>query len=334
MTHIKNHPVLITGGAGYIGNHTLLELRARGWPLTVIDNLSTGRRNLVPDDVPFVEGDAGDIPLVREALRRYKCKAVIHFAGSIINPESFDVPLDYYANNTSASRNLLEACVAEGVENFIFSSSASVYGEAEFLPIPETAPLRPASPYGTSKLMTEWMLRDAADAHGLTYAALRYFNVAGADAEGRSGQVGPATHLIKIATETVVGSRDGMSIFGDDYDTPDGTCIRDYIHVSDLAEAHADTLEYLVAGGESSIINCGYGHGYSVKEVLDVVEEISGKSLGAAVTPRRRGDVAALVADNSKILKTLPWRPKRDDLHEIVRSAIAWEKLQKNTRAA
>ena len=324
--------VLLTGGAGYIGSHTLFALQAKGWSVVVIDNLSTGRRDLVPADVPFIEGDIADISLVRNCLQQYGCTSVIHFAGSIINPESFDVPLNYYANNTSASRNLLEACIAEKIENFIFSSSASVYGEAEFLPIPESAPLRPGSPYGKSKLMTEWMLQDAAAAYGLTYAALRYFNVAGAD--GRSGQVGPATHLIKIATETAVGIRDSMSIFGDDYETPDGTCIRDYIHVCDLADAHVDALEYLVAKEESLLVNCGYGHGYSVREVIDIVEEIAGKSLGVTITPRRQGDVSALVADNAKILKTLPWKPKRDDLRKIVQSAIDWEKLQKKNRAA
>ncbi len=327
----KKFPILITGGAGYIGSHTMLELRARGWPVIVVDNLSTGRRGLVPNDVPFVEGDVADVRLICETLRHHNCNSVIHFAGSIINPESFDKPLEYFANNTSASRTLLEACVHEKVETFIFSSSASVYGDAKTLPIAESASLSPASPYGASKLMTEWMLRDIAAAAGMRYVAMRYFNVAGADAQGRSGQVGPATHLIKIAAEAALGLRDTLEIFGDDYDTPDGTCIRDYIHVSDVAEAHVDTLDYLVAGGKSSIINCGYGHGFSVKEVLDMVEEISGRPHGATVGPRRRGDVAALVADNSKILKTLPWQPKRDDLYEIIQSAITWEKLQKNT---
>jgi UDP-glucose 4-epimerase len=325
--------ILISGGAGYIGSHTLLALCAKGLSVVVVDDLSTGRRSLVPNGVPFVEGNIANIDLVRETIRTHHCKSVIHFAGSIINPESFDVPLSYYGNNTSASRDLMEACAAEGIENFIFSSSAAVYGEPDVLPIPEHAPLQPSSPYGTSKIMTEWMLRDIAAAHEMKYVALRYFNVAGADAEGRSGQVGPATHLIKIATETVVGTREGMSIFGDDYDTPDGTCIRDYIHISDLADAHAGALEYLANGGESLVINCGYGHGYSVREVIDVVEEIAGRSLGVTVTPRRRGDVSALVADNAKIIKSLNWQPKHDDLHEIIRSAIAWEMSEKSTPA-
>lgn len=324
----KKSSILITGGAGYIGSHTMLELRARGWPVIVVDNLSTGRRALVPDDVPFVEGDVADIKLIRETLRRYGCKSVLHFAGSIINPESFDKPLEYYANNTSSSRNLLEACVGEEVKTFIFSSSASVYGEAKTLPISETAPTAPTSPYGASKLMTEWMLRDIAAAAGMRYVAMRYFNVAGADAGGRSGQVGPATHLIKIATETALGVRNKLAIFGDDYDTPDGTCIRDYIHVCDLAIAHADAVSYLADGGETLIVNCGYGHGYSVRDVIEVVENLTKKSLASTIAPRRRGDVSALVADNAKILDVLPWRPKFDDLHLIVSSALDWEKLQ------
>jgi len=321
-------PILITGGAGYIGSHTLLALRADGWPAVVIDDLSTGWRALVPDDVPFVEGDVANTALVRETLRRHGCKSVIHFAGSIINPESFEKPLEYYANNTSASRNLLEACAAENVGHFIFSSSAAVYGDAETFPIPEDAPTRPVSPYGASKLMTEWMVRDAAAVSGMSHVSLRYFNVAGADEDGRAGQVGPATHLIKIAAEAAAGRRDAMSIFGDDYDTPDGTCIRDYIYVGDLADAHVAALRHLVKGGANLTVNCGYGHGFSVREVLDVVERVAGRPLNITVGPRRRGDVAALVADNREIQRVLPWSPAHDDLEFIIRTALNWELAQ------
>ena len=291
-----------------------------------MDNLSTGKRPLVPDDVAFIEGDVGDTVLVREILRDHGCRAVMHFAGSIINPESFEIPLQYYANNTSASRNLIEACIGEGVRHFVFSSSAAVYGDPDTLPISETAATDPISPYGRSKLMTEWMLTDAAAVSPMTFAMLRYFNVAGADPEGRSGQVGPPTHLIKIATEAALGHRDGMSIFGDDYDTADGTCIRDYIHVSDLADAHVLALEHLMNGAESLSLNCGYGHGYSVRQVIAAVERVAGVSLNTAIAPRRQGDAATLVADNGKILSSLPWKPNHDDLEFMIQTALDWER--------
>lgn len=320
--------VLVTGGAGYIGSHVAWALHDAGRRAIVLDDLSAGRRELAPADAPFIEGDAGDIELVRGVLAKEGCGCVIHFAGSIVNPESFEKPLEYYANNVTTGRNLLEACAAEGVGVFVFSSSAAVYGEAPTLPIPEQAPLRPNSPYGKSKLMFEWMLEDVAAATGMAYAALRYFNVAGADPKGRSGQVGPATHLIKIAAEAAAGKRDGMTIFGDDYETPDGTCIRDYLHVSDLAQAHVAALEHLAGGGAPLTVNCGYGHGFSVLEVLDTVARVAGKALDIRAGPRRRGDVPALVADNRAILEVLKWRPRYDDLEFMVRTALDWERRQ------
>lgn len=323
------YSVLVTGGAGYIGSHTTLALQAAGHDVVVIDNLSTGDRNLVAEGVSFIEGDVADTRLVRRVLREHRVGAVIHFAGSIVNPESFEQPLAYYANNTSASRNLLEACVAEGVETFLFSSSASVYGEVERLPIDETDPTNPASPYGASKLMTEWMLRDIGAAHNLQWGALRYFNVAGADAALRAGQVGPATHLIKIAVEVAVGARKGMEIFGDDYGTPDGTCIRDYVHVSDLADAHVAALEHLQTGQSELILNCGYGHGYSVHDIIEAVERVSGQPLNARVAERRIGDTSKLVADNRRILRTLDWAPKFNTIDTIISSALAWEQKRR-----
>ena len=325
---------LVTGGAGYIGSHTVLALLGRGLQPVVIDDLSTGRRSLVPGDVPFVEGDAGDIDLVRRTLREHGCRSVIHFAGSIINPESFDKPLDYYANNVSVSRNLLEARAAENIGAFIFSSSAAVYGDAETAPIPEGAALAPVSPYGETKLVTEWMVRRVADATGMRFAALRYFNVAGADAQGRSGQVGPATHLIKIAAEAATGTRPGVTIFGDDYDTPDGTCIRDYIHVTDIAAAHADALQHLIKGGDSLTLNCGYGEGYSVRQVLDMVNEILDDPISIEPGPRRIGDVGTLIADAGRIGEMLDWTPRHGDLRTMIESAIAWERKLRNERAA
>ena len=329
-----NRPVLITGGAGYIGSHTVLALMDRGLEPVVIDDLSTGRRDLVPDGVPFVEGDAGDIDLVRKTLREHGCGSVVHFAGSIVNLESFEKPLDYFVNNVSVSRNLLEACKAENIETFIFSSSAAVYGDAETVPIPEDAPLAPVSPYGETKLVTEWMVRRVAAATGMRFAALRYFNVAGADAEGRSGQVGPATHLIKIAAEAASGVRSGVTIFGGDYDTPDGTCIRDYIHVTDIAAAHADALEHLIRDGDSMVLNCGYGEGYSVRQVLDMVNEIIDDPISIDTGPRRIGDVDKLVADAGRIGKALGWTPRHGDLRTMIESAIAWERKLQTERAA
>ena len=330
----RNTSVLVTGGAGFIGSHTVITLMDRGLEAVVIDDLSTGRRDLVPGGVPFVEGDAGDTDLVRRTLREHGCGAVIHFAGSIVNPESFEKPLDYYANNVSASRNLLEACTAEGIGAFIFSSSAAVYGDAETVPIPEDAALAPVSPYGETKLVTEWMVRDVAAATGMGYAALRYFNVAGADADGRSGQVGPATHLIKIAAEAATDARPGVTIFGDDFATPDGTCIRDYIHVTDIAAAHADALDHLQNGGGNLTLNCGYGEGYSVRQVLDMVNEILDDPIAIDTGPRRIGDVGNLVADASLIGKQLDWKPTSGNLRTIIESALDWEQRLQGERTA
>ena len=334
MTDRSNRPILVTGGAGYIGSHTVLALMDRGLSPVVIDNLTTGRRNLVPGGVPFVEGDAGDIGLVREIVRQHGCGAVLHFAGSIVNPESFEKPLDYYANNVSVSRNLLEACVAETIGAFIFSSSAAVYGDPKKVPIPEDAALAPVSPYGKTKLVTEWMVRDVTAATGMGFAALRYFNVAGADADGRSGQVGPATHLVKIAAEVATGGRQGVTIFGDDFDTPDGTCIRDYIHVTDIAAAHVDALEHLQNGGDSLVLNCGYGSGYSVRQVLDMVNEILDDPIPVETGPRRIGDVGTLVADSGRISEALGWTPRHGDLRTMIESALAWERILQNKRHA
>ncbi|MGF1630935.1 MAG: UDP-glucose 4-epimerase GalE [Kiloniellaceae bacterium] len=323
----QQRATLITGGAGYIGSHTVLALRQAGRRVVVLDDLSTGCRHVVPEDVEFVQGDAGDRELVRALIAERSIGSVIHFAGSILVEQSVSEPLRYYGNNVAVSRNLLEACAEAGVNRFIFSSTAAVYGAPEEVPIPEAAPKRPINPYGSSKLVTEWMLRDLAAATDLRYVALRYFNVAGADAQGRSGQLGPvATHLIKIASQVVAGLRDSIAIFGDDYDTPDGTCVRDYIHVSDLAAAHLAALEYLEAGGESCSLNCGYGHGYSVREVLRGVERCTGHLLNPRVAPRRAGDPPILVADVSALRRTLHWSPRFDNLDVIITTAVDWEK--------
>ena len=323
----QRRATLITGGAGYIGSHTVLALRQAGRRVVVLDDLSTGSRQVVPDDVEFVQGDAGDQALVRALIAERAIDSVIHFAGSILVEQSVSEPLRYYGNNVAVSRNLLEACSAAGVTRFIFSSTAAVYGAPEEVPISEASPKRPINPYGSSKLVTEWMLRDLAAASGLRYVALRYFNVAGADPQGRTGQLGPvATHLIKIASQVVAGLRESIAIFGDDYDTPDGTCVRDYIHVSDLAAAHLAALEYLEAGGESCSLNCGYGHGYSVREVLQAVERCTGRPLNPRPAPRRPGDPPILVADVSALRRTLRWSPRFDNLDVIITTAVDWEK--------
>jgi UDP-glucose 4-epimerase len=322
--------VLITGGAGYIGSHALLAFQEAGYAVAVVDNLTTGRREAVPEGVPFFEGDVGDQTRMEALLETQQVCSVIHFAGSLIVPESVERPLTYYRNNTVSSRNLMEACVKVGVRRFIFSSTCAVYGIAERLPLSEGSPTNPINPYGRSKLMTEWMLRDAAEAHDLTFISLRYFNVAGADPKGRAGQSTPkATQLIKVASEAVVGLRDHVTVFGKDYDTPDGTCIRDYIHVTDLADAHVAALCYLEAGGESRILNCGYGHGFSVRQVLETVQQISGQDLIIRPGPRRLGDPPALFADVSQIRDVLRWRPTHDDLCAIVDSALKWERISR-----
>jgi UDP-glucose 4-epimerase len=318
--------VLVTGGAGYIGSHMVLALVDAGQEVLVLDDLSTGFRRAVPARVQLIEGDCGDEALVGDVIRRFNVHAIIHFAGSIIVPESVADPLKYYLNNTVKSRALIATAVAQGVSQFIFSSTAAIYGDPPESPIGEDAPLRPISPYGSSKLMTEVMLRDAGAAHGLRYVALRYFNVAGADPQARSGQSTPqATHLIKIASQTALGARPGMDLYGIDYPTRDGTCIRDYIHVSDLAQAHLLALAYLEGGGASLVLNCGYGHGYTVREVIAAVKKIAGVDFQVKVAPRRPGDPAELVARAERIKATLGWKPRLDDLETIVAHALAWE---------
>ncbi|MBP2303241.1 UDP-glucose 4-epimerase GalE [Azospirillum picis] len=323
----SRNTVLVTGGAGYIGSHVVLALRDGGRPVVVVDDLSSGRRAAVPPEVALVEGDVGDRDLIAHVLAEHRVGTVMHFAGSIVVPESVEKPLDYYRNNTANSLALIEACHRAGVERFVFSSTAAVYGMAESTPIDEEAPTRPINPYGRSKLMTEWMLADAAAAHGLRAVVLRYFNVAGADPQGRSGQcTRVATHLLKIAAQAATGQRPEIQIYGDDYPTPDGTCVRDYIHVSDLAAAHVAALVHLEAGGDSRTLNCGYGRGYSVREVLDMVETVLGRPLPTRIGPRRAGDPPALVAATARIGRELDWTPRHADLRTIVETALAWER--------
>ena len=318
--------ILVTGGAGYIGSHAALALLARGWRVVVVDNLVTGVRALVPDAAAFVEADVADMAAMSRALRDHDCRAVLHFAGSVVVPESVADPLKYYRNNTAASGNLLEAVLDAGITRFIFSSTAAVYGNPQSLPVDEDAALAPVSPYGMSKLMTETMLRDTAAATDLRYIALRYFNVAGADPQGRSGQSTPeATHLIKAACEAICGKRAGISIFGDDYETADGTGVRDYIHVTDLANAHVAALDYLLAGGASNVMNCGYGRGYSVRQVLETLRAVCGHDFPVETGPRRPGDPGEIYADTKRIRDVLGWTPEHDDLTKIVASALAWE---------
>jgi len=319
--------VLVTGGAGYIGSHMVLSLLDAGERVVVVDNLTTGFRWAVPRAAALVVGDAGDADLVRTVMRRHDVNAVIHFAGSIVVPDSVADPLGYYHNNTVKSRALIEAAVAANIKHFIFSSTAAVYGNPKEMPVSETAELAPVSPYGWSKLMTEVMLRDTAHAHDFNYTALRYFNVAGADPQGRSGQSTPrATHLIKVACETALGKRTHMQVFGTDYPTPDGTCIRDYIHVTDLVAAHAAALKYLRAGGKSDVFNCGYTRGFSVLEVIDAVNRASGLKIDARLTGRRPGDPAAIVAASAKVRETLAWQPQHEDIDGIVTAALTWER--------
>jgi UDP-glucose 4-epimerase len=319
--------VLVTGGAGYIGSHMVLELLDTSEPVVVVDNLSTGLAWAVPKGVTLVEGDIGDQDLVRKTIADHRVDAIIHFAGSVVVPDSVADPLGYYLNNTVKSRALLETSVKGGVPHFIFSSTAAVYGMTGDAPVAEDAPLAPISPYGSSKRMTEIMLADAARAHDLRYVALRYFNVAGADPKGRSGQSTPrATHLIKVACETALGKRSHMQVFGTDYPTPDGTCLRDYIHVSDLTRAHMAALRHLRAGGSSDIFNCGYGRGFSVLEVIDAVKRAAGHDFDVRMGPQRPGDPARVVAASERIRRDLAWVPAQDNLDTIVAHALGWEK--------
>jgi UDP-glucose 4-epimerase len=321
-------PVLVTGGAGYIGSHAVLAVKEAGWPVAVIDDLSNGARELVPAGVPFFEGSIADRALVDDILGGESIGAIMHFAGSIVVPESVEQPLKYYANNTLASHALIEAAVTAGVKHFLFSSTAAVYGAPERVPIDEEDTKLPINPYGASKLMTERMLADCSEAYGFNFGALRYFNVAGADSQGRAGQMGKgATHLIKVAVEAAVGKRDHVSVFGTDYPTPDGTCIRDYIHVSDLAAAHVAALEWLIANPHGNlVINCGYGKGLSVLEVLDAVDRANGAAVPREIAPRRPGDPPQLVAGNRRLKEALDWRPDHADIDTIVADALAWER--------
>ena len=318
--------ILITGGAGYIGSHAVLAFRANGFPVVVLDDLSTGRRAAVADDIPFIEGDVGDSKLVESVIRDHKIAAGVHFAGSIVVPESVSDPLKYYRNNSCASQSLIRACVNGGVKRFIFSSTAAVYGMPEKVPVAEDSPLAPINPYGTSKLVTEWMLRDTALAHDFGYVALRYFNVAGADPKGRSGQATKTpTHLIEVANRVAAGERDHLTIFGDDFDTPDGTCIRDYIHVTDLAEAHVLALRYLEGGGKSGAFNLGNQRGFSVREVADAVRRVTGREFEVRIGPRRPGDPGALVADATAARTAFGWTPKHADLDTQIGDAWRWQ---------
>lgn len=321
-------PVLVTGGAGYIGSHAVLALLDSGWPVVVIDNLVTGFEWAVPEGANFVRGDIADQPLVERLIGEHGIGAILHFAGSVVVPESVENPLKYYENNTAKSRSLIASAVKGGVNHFIFSSTAATYGIPEKVPVEETAPTVPINPYGWSKLMTERMLADVSAAHPINHCALRYFNVAGADPRGRSGQsTAGATHLIKVAVEAAIGRRPSVSVYGTDYDTPDGTGVRDYIHVSDLAAAHVDALEKLIAEPRTShTMNCGYSRGFSVLEVLDSVDRVTNRKIERRMEPRRAGDPGQLVADNRRILEILPWRPRRDDLDTIVADALAWER--------
>lgn len=327
--------VLVTGGAGYIGSHMALALVDGGEQIAVLDNMSTGFWWAVPPKARLVEGDIGDDTLLDCILGDGAIDSIIHFAGSIVVPESVSDPLAYYLNNTVKSRALIAAAVRHKVKNFIFSSTAAVYGNPLTNPVFETAAPAPVSPYGSSKLMTEIMLRDSHAAYGLNFIALRYFNVAGADPQGRSGQSTPrATHLIKVACQTALGQRSHMDVFGSDYDTPDGTCLRDYIHVSDLIAAHVDALRHLRAGGESGIFNCGYGKGYSVLDVIKAVEKAAGHDFEVRMSPRRAGDPTAIVAGAERVRSVLGWQPRYADLDFIVASALAWEEKLARKNAA
>jgi UDP-glucose 4-epimerase len=321
-----NRPaILVTGGAGYIGSHVVLQLRARGERVVVLDDLSTGFRQAVLD-APLVMGSVADREKVLEVLREHGVRTVMHFAAHTVVPESVSDPLKYYGNNTCATRNLLQCCLAAGVHQVVFSSTAAVYGVSSDSFAAETTPTAPINAYGTSKLMSEWMLRDVAASSPLRYVALRYFNVAGAEPGGRVGQsTRKATHLVKVACEAALGTRPHVSIYGTDYATSDGTGIRDYIHVDDLARAHLDALDYLSNDGVSATMNVGYGHGYSVREVLASVERVTGRRLSVREEPRRPGDPPALVARAERIRKELGWKPRLDDLDTIVRTAFQWE---------
>jgi UDP-glucose 4-epimerase len=319
--------VLVTGGAGYIGSHVVLALKDAGLTPVVIDDLSTGSAEAVPAGVPFILGNVGNASVIERAVSEHRVSAVMHFAGSVIVPDSFVDPLRYYHNNTVVSHALIATCLRLGVKDVVFSSTAAVYGEPESLPVGEDAAIRPVSPYGRSKFMTEEMIRDAGRASGLRFVILRYFNVAGADLAGRAGIRTPqATHLIKVACDVALGRRAALAIYGIDYPTPDGTGVRDYIHVSDLADAHVLALRHLASGGGSCTLNCGYGHGYSVRQVIAAIERVSGKTLPTTVEARRPGDSSAVVANSELLRRTLGWVPRYDDIDTIVRSSLEWDR--------
>jgi len=325
--------VLVTGGAGYIGGHMTLGLLDAGEKTVVLDDLSTGFDWAVNEPARLAVGDMGDADLVARLIDEHEVDAIAHFAAKIVVPDSVVDPLGYYLNNTAKARTLIETAIKGGVKNFIFSSTAAVYGETSSEPVSEETPLAPISPYGRSKLMVEWMLEDASRAYDFRYVALRYFNVAGADPQGRLGQSTPkATHLIKRGVQTALGVYPSMEIFGQDYPTRDGTCIRDYIQVTDLIDAHMAALRYLRGGGESVVCNCGYGHGQTVKEVVDVVKRVSGVDFRVILSPRRAGDPAAIVARADRARRVLGWRPSRDNLDDIVRQALDWERRLHNRR--
>jgi UDP-glucose 4-epimerase len=327
----KRNTVLVTGGAGYIGSHVVRQLGEAGENVVTLDNLSTGFRDAVLYG-EFFEGSVGDRDLVSRILADHGVRTVMHFAAHTIVPESVENPLKYYGNNTCATRNLLECCRNAGVEHFVFSSTAAVYGIPDGGIAAEESPTAPINPYGTSKLMSEWMLRDLSAATPLRHVALRYFNVAGSDPGGRIGQsTEKATLLVKVAAEAAVGRRDKVFIFGTDYDTPDGTGVRDYIHVEDLASAHLKALDYLRAGGDSITLNCGYGHGYSVREVLDAVAHVNGEPLVIEEGPRRAGDPPTLIARADRVRSILDWTPEYDDLETIVTHSLAWERKLAST---
>jgi len=318
--------ILVTGGAGYIGSHTVRALADAGASVVVVDNLSTGFSQFLPEDVPLFIGDAADENLVEGVIAQHNVSSIIHFAGSVVVPDSLRDPLGYYRNNTMTTRNLLNAAVRCNISRFIFSSTAAVYGNPDQMPVPEDAPTRPLSPYGSSKLMTEIMLHDVATAHGMSYVVLRYFNVAGADPEARIGlATAGATHLLKAAVEAATGQRAKIDVFGTDYPTQDGSCIRDFIHVSDLAQAHLAALSYLDKGGRSATLNCGYGRGYSVLETIEAVRRASGRNFAVQYADRRAGDIMTMIADTSRIRATLDWTPQYDNLDTIARHALAWE---------
>jgi UDP-glucose 4-epimerase len=330
--------ILVTGGAGYIGSHTSRQLIEAGYSVTVVDNLYSGHRWAVPDEATFIEGDVGDHPLMESVLKERKINAVVHFAGHIVVPESVSDPLKYYSNNALNSGRLIAACQEAGVEHFVFSSTAATYGAPQVISIDEQVRTEPINPYGRTKLITEWMLEDiahAANRSPFRYIALRYFNVAGASLDTTLGQATPeATHLIKVACEAATGQRESITIFGTDYETDDGTCIRDYIHVEDLAGAHLNALTWLLKGGNSQVLNCGYGHGYSVREVIETVKAVSGVDFEVVEGSRRAGDPPELIADSSRIRERLGWTPNLDNLEIICRTAWKWEQKLSSQHAA